>query len=371
MSRLPQRLATLALAAVRSLQARPPAGEVRRVLVAHHLLLGDTVLLAPLLAKIAREHPAAERYVLARPAVAPLFAARPYGFQVLPHDPRAADSLRRIRAAGPFDLAFVLGDNRYAWLARSAGARWIVGFAADRPAWKNLMVDAAQPLPSQPAALADMFAALLPGPAPAPFRVGDWAPPPGAAPRPDMPPYAVLHVGASSRLKLWPAERWAALAQALEDAGVTPVWSAGPGEAGLVEAIDPQQRHARYCGNLDLAGLWHLLAGARLLVSPDTGVAHLGKLVGVPTVALFGPGAADIYGRGDYWRDAPYRALTAVDFPCRDQKLLFRRELDWVRRCGRDEAACATPGACMAAIPFETVQESAFALIKPSSDDAP
>ena len=57
-------------------------------------------------------------------------------------------------------------------------------------------------------------------------------------------------------------------------------------------------------GALDLAQLWHLLAGAELLVAPDTGVAHLGRIVGAPTVTLFGPGSALLCGAGDFWRDA-------------------------------------------------------------------
>lgn len=369
MSRLPARLLTLGLAAIRSLgkRAPTPARPVRRILVAHYLLLGDTLLLAPLLAKLARRYPDAELVVLARPAVAPLFSGQPYGFRALPYDPRDFSSFRRLLAAGPFDLAFVLGDNRYAWLARAVGARWIVGFEGDRPAWKNWMVDAPQPHPASPTAWAEMAAGLLAGEAPPAFRPGDWPAP--AAGNLDLPddPYAVLHVGASTPLKLWPAERWRALAECLLARGIAPVWSAGRGEGALLEEIDPQRRHPRYCGTLSLPQLWRLLAGARLLVCPDTGVAHLGKVVGTPTVALFGPGSARIYGKGEFWRNARYVALAEEPFPCRDQKLLFRRELAWVRRCGRSPAACSTPGACMRAISLASAEEVVGALLDPAN----
>jgi len=36
-------------------------------------------------------------------------------------------------------------------------------------------------------------------------------------------------------------------------------------------------------------------------------------------------------------------------FECRDQKILFRREIEWVRRCGRSTRECAEPR-CMHAI---------------------
>ncbi|MBK1681817.1 glycosyltransferase family 9 protein [Rhodocyclus tenuis] len=365
MSRLISRLLTIGLAVTNSLRRRRPTASrpVRKILVAHHLLLGDTILLAPLLAKLAQRYPDAERVILCRPAVATLFSGRPYGFVAQPHDPRSFSSLREILAKGPFDIALVLGDNRYAWLARASGAKWIVGFEGDRPAWKNWMVDESHPHSTVPATWADMAAGLIDGAAPQAFRPGDWPAPAAKPPHVPGGPYAVLHVGASTPLKLWPAERWRALAAHLVELGVTPVWSVGPGETALVDEIDPLNQHPRHCGSLSLAQLWTLLVSAKLLICPDTGVAHLGKVVGVPTIALFGPGSIDIYGKGTFWRDAIYIALAEEPFPCRDQKLLFRRELTWVRRCGRSPSECLTPGACMQAIPLTRVKAAVDRLI--------
>ena len=364
-SRLPTRLLTLALAAVKAPLRRAPSAirPVRRLLVAHYLLLGDTLLLAPLLAKLAARYPDAERIVLARPSVAPLFSGNPYGFRAVPYDPSNFNTLRTLLGHGPFDLAYVLGDNRYSWLARAAGARWIVGFEGDRPAWKNWMLDTLRPHPSTPTAWADMAAELVDGAVPQAFRPGDWPTP--DAPRPEIPAgeYAVLHVGASTPLKLWPADRWRSLARRLLERGITPVWSAGRGETALVEEIDPDRRYQRYSGTLSVSQLWHLLAGARLLVCPDTGVAHLGKLVGVPTLALFGPGSPFLYGKGEFWRSTPYIAIAEDPFQCRDQKRLFRREIDWVRRCGRSPTACPTPGACMRAISSSSVEKAVGILL--------
>jgi len=46
--------------------------------------------------------------------------------------------------------------------------------------------------------------------------------------------------------------------------------------------------------------------------------------------------------------------VTVDPFPCRDQRVLFRREIEWVRRCGRSTAECAEPR-CMHAIGIEAV----------------
>jgi ADP-heptose:LPS heptosyltransferase len=206
-------------------------------------------------------------------------------------------------------------------------------------------------------------AQLVDGAAPAPYRTREWTAPACAGFARPAPPYAVLHVGASSPLKQWTAQRWRELATWLDARGLAPVWSAAAGELAIVDAIDPDRRFASTAGRLDLPQLWQLLAHAELLVAPDTGVAHLGRVVGVPTVTLFGPGSAILCGAGDFWRDMPYRAVTVDPFPCRDQPLLFKREIAWVRRCGRSVAECPQH-LCMPAIGVDAVRNAVTELLE-------
>ncbi len=324
-------------------------GEVRRVLVAHNLLLGDTLMVTPLLAKLRANHPHAEIALLAHPAFVSLYAGRPYGVRALPFRPAESATTAALLAQEPFDLAFVVGDNRYAWLAAALRARHIVAHSGDRPAWKSWFVDEPRAYPDTATAWGDLVADLAEGPPPRPYARDDWPVPPAAPFDRPASRYAVLHVGASTPLKGWPAERWAALAQALQRRGLEVVWSAGRGEEALVDACDPKRLHRSFAGKLDLAQLSNLLAGAALLVAPDTGVAHLGRVTWTPTVALFGPGSAVVCGRGRFWRDTPWVAVTREPFPCRDQHVLFEREIAWVRHCRRSTRECAEPR-CMHAI---------------------
>jgi ADP-heptose:LPS heptosyltransferase len=334
---------------------RVAPADPRRILIAHHLLLGDTLMLTPLVKKLRARDPQAEIAMTVPRAIAPLYERRPYAIRALPFDPRsAADALF---AEAPFDVAFVPGDNRYAWLAAAMRARWIVAFAGDRPMTKSWPVNELVPYDESPAAWGDLVARLVDGPAPAPFHADEWAAPRCSEFARPAKPYAVLHVGASSPLKQWAPGRWRAVADHLERAGIAPVWSAGPGETAVVEAADPARRFRSLAGELDLAQLWHLLGDAHLLVAPDTGVAHLGRIVGVPTVALFGPGSALLCGPGDFWRHARYRAVTVQPFPCRDQRVLFKREIAWVRRCGRSVAECPQH-LCMPAISVTAVEQA-------------
>jgi ADP-heptose:LPS heptosyltransferase len=354
-SRLSGRAHVVARALLLRRKQRAAPADPRRILIAHHLLLGDTLMLTALLKKLRTRHPRADIAMTVPRAIAPLYEAKPYGVRPLPFDPRQPAGA--LFAEAPFDVAYVPGDNRYAWLASAMRARWIVAFAGDRPATKNWPVDLLVPYAKEPAAWGDLVAHLVEGPAPSAFRPSEWPAPRYAEFAPPSAPYAVLHVGASSPLKQWASERWRTLAKELDRRGIAPVWSAGANEAALVQAVDPGNRFRSLAGQLDLAQLWHLLAGARVLVAPDTGVAHLGRIVGVPTVALFGPGSAVLCGAGDFWRDAPYRAVTVDPFPCRDQRVLFKREIAWVRRCGRSVAECPRH-LCMPAIAVTAVEEA-------------
>lgn len=361
-----ERFATRALIVPRALahafgRRSGAGGEPRRVLVAHNLLLGDTLMLTPLLAKIRARHPAADIALLAAPAFVPLYAGRPYGVRALPFAPARSATTRALLDEAPFDLAFVVGDNRYSWLAAALRSRHIVAHSGDRPASKSWFVDESRDYAASPTAWGDMVADLLPGEDAPAYRPEDWPAPPAAPGERPAAPYAVLHVGASTPLKHWPAERWNALARALRDEGLQVVWSAGPGEEALVEACDPARAFASVAGRLDLAQLWHLLRSASLLVAPDTGVAHLGRVAWAPTVTLFGPGSAAICARGRFWRDTPWAAVGQEPFPCRDQRALFRREVAWVRRCARSTAECPEPR-CMHAIELEAVLAAARAV---------
>jgi ADP-heptose:LPS heptosyltransferase len=248
----------------------------------------------------------------------------------------------------------VPGDNRYAWLAAAMRARWIVAFDGDAPAHKNWPIDRLIPYPALPGSWGDMVARLVDGPPAPQYAPAQWPAAPAAAFEAPRGAYAVLHVGASTPLKHWPAGRWRAIATRLAARGIEPVWSAGRGEEGLVASCDPESRWRSYAGTLDLVQMRALLDRAALCVSPDTGVAHLARVAGTPSVTLYGPGSATITGAGRFYAAIPWRAVAVEPFPCRDQRVLFRREIAWVRRCGRTLSECAHPR-CMDAIDVDAV----------------
>ncbi len=116
-------------------------------------------------------------------------------------------------------------------------------------------------------------------------------------PSPDARDAVLLHPGAASGARRWPVERWRTVARRLVAAGHRVLVTGSAPErdlcAAVVEGIPGAQAVA---GRSELPELAALVAGCRLLVCGDTGVAHLATAVGAPSVLLFGPTAPAEWG---------------------------------------------------------------------------
>ena len=77
MSRLASRLHVLPRAMAAGLRARQRPQAPMKILVAHHLLLGDTLMATALLARLRARHPRAAIDMTVDPAFMPLYATRP------------------------------------------------------------------------------------------------------------------------------------------------------------------------------------------------------------------------------------------------------------------------------------------------------
>ena len=124
-------------------------------------------------------------------------------------------------------------------------------------------------------------------------------------PRPAVgPPEAargatLLHPGAASGSRRWPAERFAAVARAERAQGRRVVVTGTPAErplAARVAALAELPEDAVFAGDTDLLRLARLVAGASCVVCGDTGVAHLATAFATPSVVLFGPTPPTLWG---------------------------------------------------------------------------
>lgn len=96
----------------------------------------------------------------------------------------------------------------------------------------------------------------------------------------------------NSRAKRWPAERYAALADRLIDelaAEVLLVGSSAEAQVSLEVSRHMRNKPAILTGETDLAELVAILSLVDLLVTNDTGPAHIASALGRRTLVIFGP----------------------------------------------------------------------------------
>ena len=103
-----------------------------------------------------------------------------------------------------------------------------------------------------------------------------------------------LHPGAHDPRRRWPAERFAAVGDALARAGARVLVTGGESEGDLVGAVVASMREPAegLAGRLSLHGLAGLLSRCALVISNDTGPRHLAEALGTPTVGIYWCGNA-------------------------------------------------------------------------------
>ena len=114
----------------------------------------------------------------------------------------------------------------------------------------------------------------------------------------DLVGATLVHPGAGSGARRWPAERWAKVTRtlALEGHRVVITGSAAERELAFCVAEGARERVEVLAGSTGLGALARIVAAARLVVSGDTGIAHLAVAYGTPSLTLFGPTPPALWG---------------------------------------------------------------------------
>jgi ADP-heptose:LPS heptosyltransferase len=124
----------------------------------------------------------------------------------------------------------------------------------------------------------------------------DLAVPPVPAP---VAGAAVVHPGAAYPGRRWPPERFAAVARHLAGWGHDVRITGGPAEIALASSVAELAglgEGAVLAGRTSSLELAAVIAAARVVVSGDTGVAHLATAYRRPSVVLFGPVSPALWG---------------------------------------------------------------------------
>ncbi len=312
-----------------ALRPPEPVTAVRRVLVVKFWGLGNWSLLRPVLRDLRERWPRASFTVATlapnRPLVEDLadhvLLVRPRGLVVLAEDLLAA--VRALRRRPP-DLAldFEQFSRAGALLARLGGARQRIGFASGAAGRDGLYTVLVPIRPGVHAARSFRDLAEAAGVPPGPYVPGALWPDAGARERartrlPEVP-YVVLHPGSGDN---FPGRRWseagfAAVGRTALELGLGVVVTGGAPERDLAERVARAVGGgaASLAGLLSLDELVAVVAGARALVSNDTGPVHLASAAGTPTLAIYGPNTPALYGPLAPGSRSFYRALPCS--PC-------------------------------------------------------
>jgi heptosyltransferase-2 len=294
--------------------SHPVTSAAQRITVALPGALGDTLLALPALALLRRWAPDARLTFIARGDCLPLALASgladiawPWDlpdWSVLFADTPDMNPTRLAREALARADVMILWaadpDGKIARRLTSLGARQALVAPSQPPDDAAMHValwlaQALRPLGAPAVSLAELVALTpaLAAPAEATVRVGAlWR---KLWPAHQQAPERViaLHPGAGSLRKRWPADRFAELAALASAAGYAPLLLAGEADAQALRetqgALAQRGVAAALARDLPVAQLAALLPRCAGYVGNDAGVSHLAGLVGIPTVAIFGP----------------------------------------------------------------------------------
>jgi ADP-heptose:LPS heptosyltransferase len=110
--------------------------------------------------------------------------------------------------------------------------------------------------------------------------------------------YALIHPTALYTTKQWAPENFARIGAKLEhEKGLQPVYSCGPGESAVLDAVEGAAGSPlRRLEGASLGEFAAAIAGARLFVGNDSGPAHMAQALERPTVVIFGSSSSVIWG---------------------------------------------------------------------------
>jgi len=100
----------------------------------------------------------------------------------------------------------------------------------------------------------------------------------------------VINPASSDRSKMWPADRYAAVADRLAEKGYRIIILGGPGDNKITDQVFKNMRQPviNMVGNNNISQAASLLRRCQVFISTDTGPMHIASSIGIPIVAIFG-----------------------------------------------------------------------------------
>ena len=301
-------------------ESKPGQDQIKRVVVRGTNWVGDAVMTVPALRQLRRLLPDAHVTLVSPPGTADIFVDADFVDEVLVYDRTGLGSawtqMREWRRRR-FDLA-LLFQNAFeaAAIAFLARVPRRIGYDADRrgrlltqaiplPAWKderheifyylNLVAElerilyGASDVESVESAESNGPQFALAVSVDRQHHAKEFLREHGL--RPGAPLVLLCPGSINSRAKRWPAERFAAVADRFAEAGASVALIGSPAEMEVSNEVSrrAQNQPIVLTGKTTVAEATAIISVADVLITNDTGPAHIGSAVGTPTLVIFGP----------------------------------------------------------------------------------
>ncbi|HVS21264.1 MAG TPA: lipopolysaccharide heptosyltransferase II [Pyrinomonadaceae bacterium] len=288
--------------------------EIKRVVVRGTNWVGDAVMTVPALREVRRVLPDAHITLVSRPGAADIFIDADFVDDILVYDRSGLGSawnqVREWRRR-QFDLALLFQSAfEAAAIAFFARVPLRIGYDADRrgkllthaiplPAWKderhevffylNIVAELERLLFGTSATESNEPQFALRVSVDRQDNAKGFLLEHGA--RTGAPLVLLCPGSINSRAKRWPAERYAALADAFVESGASVALIGSPAETEVSSEVSQHTRNKPIVltGKTTVAEATAIISIADVLITNDTGPAHIGSAVGTPTLVIFGP----------------------------------------------------------------------------------
>ncbi|HYL99444.1 MAG TPA: lipopolysaccharide heptosyltransferase II [Blastocatellia bacterium] len=291
------------------------SAQIERLMIRAPNWVGDAVMAVPSIRYLRHAFPNARVTLVCRKVVAGLFESEDFVDEVFVTDVGSLRGLlrdgRRMRRL-ELDLAVLLPNSfESSLLARIAGARYVTGYSTDGRRLLLTQAVARQPDFNKKHQV-EYYIHLV-------SEISKiWAPR-HTPPATDMTPRlkasgsdresarSLMHQGGidpdasrllaicpgatNSRAKRWLPERFAAIADKFASLGFRTVLVGSPGDLEVANHVAALTKSdpLMLAGRTDLPSLKGVLSLANIVVSNDTGTAHMSAALGIPTAVVFGP----------------------------------------------------------------------------------
>ncbi|NDC38960.1 MAG: hypothetical protein EBZ48_13070 [Proteobacteria bacterium] len=321
----------------------PPKRGGAEILLIHQLLVGDGILIWPLLQHLKDKQNVAIACPRALIGLYKRFFPSFYYFPFTEKDP--AGVLRLLWAMRKCKQVICPIESRLHRYATALHPESVIGYGARKEQKKGITLS---PLPTSQMTFSDMMSRLVDS------SKSLYIPPqPVDDSRNKM---CIIHIDAKNPNRRWTTSRWQELAEQLRKNGFEILWCGGTASVDLVPTLF--KSGDKVLTPKDLLTYLDEIRSAALLVCPDTGITHLAKLTSTPTIVIYGQGNPALHGNGEYWSNARTLNIFQEQIPCRDKDTVMGFKVDWLRRCDRTPSECQNPF-CQNNISVQDIIESA------------